>query len=189
MLVFNSVPAPTSTTDVPEESSISFEKLIEMTGMHPGELKKNLISLCMVEHPVLKMAEDDGPTKMKRIESAKERTPVVMQKKRAVAKEIKKENRFYINIDFKSKLRRVQINTLQKKESREDADAVHDKVLNDRKIYVDAAVVKTMKSRKTLKHNDLLAEVLRFLRFPCEVEMINQRIKQLIDKDYMKPDE
>lgn len=66
---------------------------------------------------------------------------------------------------------------------------MHDKVLNDRKIYVDAALVKTMKSRKTLRHNDLLSEVLRFLRFPVEVSDIQARIKGLIEKEYMRPDE
>ena len=46
-----------------------------------------------------------------------------------------------------------------------------------------------MKMHKTLRHNDLLAEVLRFLRFPCEVDMILVRIKGLIEKEYMRLDE
>ena len=112
-----------------------------------------------------------------------------MQKNKSIRKEIKMTDKFVVNRAFKSKLKRVQINTLQKKESREDSDAVHDKVLNDRKICVDAALVKTMKSRKTLRHNDLLSEVLRFLRFPVEVDMIQARIKGLIEKEYMRSDE
>ena len=100
-----------------------------------------------------------------------------------------KESRFYVNVDFKSKLRRIQINQIQKKESRVEADAIHDKVLNDRKLYIDAAVVKTMKSKKTLRHAELITEVVKYLRFPCEIEHINQRIKQLIQMDYMKADE
>jgi hypothetical protein len=45
--------------------------------------------------------------------------------------------------------------------------------LNDRKLYIDAAVVKTMKAKKTLKNNELIAEVIKYLRFPCEIEHIN----------------
>ena len=54
-----------------------------------------------------------------------------------------KESRFYVNIDFKSKLRRIQINQIQKKESRVEADAIHDKVLNDRKLYITEMSMKT----------------------------------------------
>ena len=142
-----------------------------LTGLQASDLKKNIISLCMAEHPVLKMVDDEGPTKMQ-VATTSDKKPAVMQKNKSIRKDIKPENKFVVNRNFRSKLKRVQINTLQKKETREDADAVHDKVLNDRKIYVDAALVKTMKSRKTLRHNDLLSEVLRFLRFPVEVDMI-----------------
>lgn len=65
---------------------------------------------------------------------------------------------------------------------------MHDKVLQDRKIYIDAAVVKTMKARKTLKHNDLLSEVFKMTRFPVENETIAARIKNLISMDYMESD-
>ena len=60
--------------------------------------------------------------------------------------------------------------------------------MQDRKIYIDAAVVKTMKGRKTMKHNELIAEVMRLTRFPCEQEMITQRIRHLIEAEYMEPD-
>ena len=46
-----------------------------------------------------------------------------------------------------------------------------------------------MKSKKVLKHNDLMTEVIKHLRFPCEIDHINQRVKQLIQMDYMKHDE
>ena len=46
-----------------------------------------------------------------------------------------------------------------------------------------------MKSKKTLRHAELITEVVKYLRFPCEIEHINQRIKQLIQMDYMKADE
>ena len=61
-------------------------------------------------------------------------------------------------------------------------------MLQDRKYQVDAAIVKTMKARKTLRHNDLLTEVLRLTRFPCEIDYIIARIKHLIIGEYMEVD-
>ena len=45
-----------------------------------------------------------------------------------------------------------------------------------------------MKGRKTLKHNELISEVFRMTRFPCELETVNQRIKHLIETEYMESD-
>ena len=45
-----------------------------------------------------------------------------------------------------------------------------------------------MKGKKTLKHTDLITEVLRLTRFPCETEYIVARIKYLIEGEYMEPD-
>ena len=56
----------------------------------------------------------------------------------------------------------------------------------DRKFFIDAAVVKTMKARKEIKHVDLTQEVIRLVRFPLVIEQLQDRIKQLIATDYMK---
>ena len=110
------------------------------------------------------------------------------KKSKVIKKNIANEDKFSVNLNFRSKFRRIQINAIQKKETRQDSEAVHDKVLQDRKYQVDAAIVKTMKGRKTLKHNDLLTEVIRLTRFPCEVDYIVTRIKHLIEGEYMEPD-
>ena len=115
--------------------------------------------------------------------------PAVMSKRKTIRKVITKKDKFKVNFEFRSKLKRIQVNSIQKKETRQESDAVHDKVLADRKLYVDAAIVKTMKSRKTLKHNDLLSEVIRMTRFPCEIETIVARIKVLMEMEYMRYDD
>lgn len=133
------------------------------------------------------MIEDEAnPIKMQETLDAEK--PLVMSKKKSVKKNITKADKFIVNRAFKSKMKRIQVNSLQKKETRADSDAVHDKVLQDRKLYVDAAIVKTMKARKKMKQNELIAEVIRMTRFPCEVETILQRIKALIETEYMEPD-
>ena len=115
--------------------------------------------------------------------------PLMMSKKRSVKKKLAKEDRFRVNRDFRNRLKRIQVNALQKKETRKDSDQVHDKVLGDRRHYIDAAAVKTMKSRQKLKHHELIAEVMRLTRFPCEADSIEARIKHLIETQYMRPDD
>ncbi len=47
-------------------------------------------------------------------------------------------------------------------------------------------VMKIMKEKKILSHNDLLAELLKKCNFPLENQVLKQRIESLIEKDYMK---
>lgn len=141
----------------------------------------------MLEHQVLQVVDNEQPAQV--TESTSPDKPAVMSKRKTIRKAITKNDRFKVNFEFRSKLKRIQVNSIQKKESRQESDAVHDKVLADRKLYIDAAIVKTMKGRKTLKHNDLLAEVIRMTRFPCEVETIVARIAVLIDMEYMRHDD
>ena len=112
-----------------------------------------------------------------------------MSIKRTVKKNIAPTDRFRVNRAFRSKLKRIQINAMQKKETRKESDDIHYKVLQDRKYYIDAAVVKTMKARQKLLHNDLLSEVLRLTRFPVEPDQIVARIKYLIELQYMRIDD
>ncbi len=66
---------------------------------------------------------------------------------------------------------------------------MHEKVIQDRKYLIDAAVVRTMKARVKLSHNDLVTEVVRLVRFPLDISILKQRIEILIDGDYMRRDD
>jgi cullin 3 len=46
-----------------------------------------------------------------------------------------------------------------------DGDKIAGEVEQDRRLMIDAAIVRTMKARKTAAHNDLIAEVTRQLSF------------------------
>lgn len=62
-------------------------------------------------------------------------------------------------------------------------------VAEDRSIAVEAAIVRIMKSRRKLGHNELVQEVLTALRnFQPNPAQIKQKIDQLIDRDYLERD-
>jgi cullin-4 len=62
-------------------------------------------------------------------------------------------------------------------------------VFQDRQYQVDAAIVRIMKMRKSLLHNQLVSEVVAQLKFPIKPGDIKKRIESLIDRDYLARDE
>lgn len=80
---------------------------------------------------------------------------------KTVKKTITNNDSFCVNDKFKSQMKRITINTIQRKESKKETDAVHEKVISDRKYAIDALIVKVMKGRKSAKHADLLGDVKR----------------------------
>lgn len=61
-------------------------------------------------------------------------------------------------------------------------------VEEDRKHLVEAVIVRIMKSRKQLEHNQLVMEVTRHLtsRFQPSPTLIKQRIEKLIEREYLE---
>merc|ERR1719190_41100 len=61
-------------------------------------------------------------------------------------------------------------------------------VEEDRKHLVEAVIVRIMKTRKTLDHNQLVMEVTRHLtsRFQPSPTLIKQRIEKLIEREYLE---
>lgn len=61
-------------------------------------------------------------------------------------------------------------------------------VEEERRHQIEAAIVRIMKSRKTLAHNELVAEVCRQLavRFTPIPHSIKKRIESLIEREYIQ---
>jgi cullin 1 len=100
------------------------------------------------------------------------------------SKRIEDTDVFRFNQNFKSKVNkfRVPVATIE---------PTHDmkRVKEDRSFAVDACIVRIMKARKQLQHNELLTEVVRqFQNFEPQPRLIKQRIETLIEREYLQRD-
>lgn len=68
-----------------------------------------------------------------------------------------------MNFDYTNKRTRFRITAAVQKETPQEVEHTLNSVEEDRKLYLQAAIVRIMKSRKVLKHNALIQEV-------CDIE-------------------
>eukprot|EP01105_Mastigella_eilhardi_P010313 TRINITY_DN2407_c0_g2_i1.p1 TRINITY_DN2407_c0_g2~~TRINITY_DN2407_c0_g2_i1.p1 ORF type:complete len:748 (+),score=248.08 TRINITY_DN2407_c0_g2_i1:140-2383(+) len=102
--------------------------------------------------------------------------------------QFKETDIFFVNPKFKSKLYRVKVVALVQKETVEESAETRQKVDEDRKALIEAAIVRTMKARKTMTHSLLVAEVIRQLspRFVPNPNIIKKRIESLLEREYLE---
>ncbi|ESO98941.1 hypothetical protein LOTGIDRAFT_231265 [Lottia gigantea] len=104
-------------------------------------------------------------------------------------KEIEAGHIFTVNDQFTSKLFRVRIQMVatNKGEAEPERKETRNKVDEDRKHEIEAALVRIMKARKKLQHNVLIAECTEMLkpRFLPSPVVIKKRIEGLIEREYL----
>eukprot|EP00300_Choanocystis_sp_HF-7_P008209 c15781_g1_i2.p1 GENE.c15781_g1_i2~~c15781_g1_i2.p1 ORF type:complete len:741 (+),score=197.27 c15781_g1_i2:223-2223(+) len=81
---------------------------------------------------------------------------------------------------------RIKINNILAKETVEENSKTHSGVFKDRQYQIDAAIVRIMKTRKTLAHSQLVAQLFAQLKFPVKIQDLKKRIESLIDREYME---
>ncbi|CAF3131617.1 unnamed protein product [Rotaria sp. Silwood2] len=106
--------------------------------------------------------------------------------KKPLSKDINTTDRFTLNTSFDHKLIRIKINQVQLKETPEENTSTTECVVQDRHYQIDAAVVRIMKTRKTLAHAQLISEVFAQLKFPISTSLVKTRIESLLEREYMK---
>ena len=77
---------------------------------------------------------------------------------------------FSINENYQSKVKVIKIITVQKKETVEEIQETQNKVLQERQHLLDACIVRLLKGKKSITHNDLVTEVFNDLKLPCTVQ-------------------
>jgi len=100
-------------------------------------------------------------------------------------KTITKKHRFTLNPKFKNTRTKVLINIPVKKEEKASSSNTHQMIEEDRKLQLQAAIVRTMKARNILHHNVLISEVINQLqtRFKPKIPVIKNVSTYLLRKN------
>ena len=101
-------------------------------------------------------------------------------------KTIAPEDVFTFNDKFTDRSRRIKIPMPPVDEKKATVEHVE----TDRRHAIDAAIVRVMKTRKSLAYSQLLIEVVSQLqqKFSPEMKMIKQRIEEMINREYLERD-
>lgn len=79
-------------------------------------------------------------------------------------KDVGDSDTFSINASFSDPKHRIKINQIQAKETKEENKETHERVAADRGYETQAAIVRIMKSRKTITHVELVSEIITATR-------------------------
>jgi len=145
--------------------TLSYADIAEATKIAAADLKRALQSLACGKHRIL-VKEPKG-------------------------RDVDEADSFVFNAEFTSKQLRFKVGTISAvKETDAEKEVTRHKVDEDRKPQIEAAIVRTMKSRKEMEHNALIAEVTSQLiaRFMPAPNIIKKRIESLIEREFLERD-
>eukprot|EP00180_Rhodochaete_pulchella_P000265 Plantae.Rhodophyta-Rhodochaete_pulchella.ctg119.p1 GENE.Plantae.Rhodophyta-Rhodochaete_pulchella.ctg119~~Plantae.Rhodophyta-Rhodochaete_pulchella.ctg119.p1 ORF type:complete len:654 (-),score=151.85 Plantae.Rhodophyta-Rhodochaete_pulchella.ctg119:859-2796(-) len=148
-----------------DAETLNCKEIFEHTGIEDAELRRTLLSLASGK-PTLRVLNKNpkGPT-------------------------VSDSDVFTFNSEFVHKLKRVKINAIQVKETKEENQQTTEKVFQERHYLIDAAVVRILKTRKVMAHAQLISELYDQLKFPHKSADLKKRIESLIERDYIERDE
>ncbi|KAL6444005.1 hypothetical protein ACFW04_001751 [Cataglyphis niger] len=112
----------------------------------------------------------------------------ILNKSTEESSELEEDTVLTLNFDYSNKRTKFRVTGVLQRDAPQDAEATHRSVDEDRKMFLQAAIVRIMKSRKLLRHNQLIQEVLSQSKvtFAPSIGMIKKCIETLIDKQYIE---
>lgn len=142
----------------------AFRHIMQITGIPRFEIQNHLLSLC---HP-----------------------KVGVLLKRPNKKDLGEDDKFMINPKYKTQLMNVVIPIMRTVEDPNAHKQEMKHIRLQRKHQMQAAIVRIMKARKTMRHNLLVAEVISQLsaRFKPKPTHIKKEIEGLIEMEYLERD-
>jgi cullin 3 len=153
--------------DLPAGQSLTFDEIMAQTNIPKHELIRNLQSLALAP-----------------------KTRVL--KKEPMSKAVQPSDKFFFNEEFTSQFVRVKIGVVasnsNKVENSDERRETQKRADEERGVAIEAAIVRIMKQRKSLSHQQLMAETLQQLssRFQPDVNMVKKKIEALIDREYLE---
>ncbi|RKO86954.1 Cullin [Blyttiomyces helicus] len=148
---------------------ITYDRIREETAIPDSELKRTLQSLSLAKYKILL------------------KNPKSML--------VSPSDKFSLNLAFSVSLNKIKILTIAGGgggvvEAETERRDTLDRVDEDRRHQVEAAIVRVMKSRKKMDHNNLVSEVIQQLsvRFRPSPVMVKKRIEGLIEREYLDRD-
>ena len=171
--------------------TLTLKQIREETQIPEDELRRHLVSLCTPKHRILRKGS----------------------KGKAISGD---DDTFTYNTDYTSKMTRVKVPMVSMRDATagsniestagggtpstagaaapalvDGSSAVPVAVEEDRRHLLEAAIVRIMKARKQLNHNDLVAEATRQLsgRFVPPPQFVKKRVESLIEREYLERDE
>ncbi len=151
---------------VPSGSPLPFETIVDDLKMPKDVVKSILHSLCCGSFVILKKAD-----------ALKE------------DKSIQETDRFFVNWEFQNVKKTFRIPMTYVEDSNHNKKLEEKRLEEDRTIVIEASIVRIMKSRKQLQHQQLVGEVLHQLTFfKPDTSAIKRRIEALIDREYLERD-
>lgn len=111
-----------------------------------------------------------------------------IEKTKKLRRSVDDNDSFRVHTSFKSNQRRIRITNILIQETKEERTKTVEGVSRDRLYLIDAVLVRIMKARKTILHQQLIPQVLEQVKVPAQPSDVKKRIESLIEREYMERD-